>query len=52
MAHSGNVVISGDGYDVIDCETCGFKHVTPLPDKLENETLYRDSHLMTANEIG
>ena len=44
MAHSGNVVISGDGYDVIDCETCGFKHVTPLPDKLENETLYRDSH--------
>jgi len=29
-AHHGPVIASVDGYDVIDCEACGFKHLDPL----------------------
>ena len=29
-AHHGPVIASVDGYDVIDCEACGFKHIDPL----------------------
>src|SRR5690242_15682079 len=29
-AHHGPVIASVDGYDVIDCEACGFRHVDPL----------------------
>lgn len=28
--HSGPVIVSVDGCDVIDCQTCGFLHVYPL----------------------
>jgi len=29
--HYGNIVYSKYGYDVIECEVCGFKHVIPIP---------------------
>lgn len=29
-AHHGPVLVSVDGYDVIDCEACGFRHIDPL----------------------
>lgn len=42
--HSGDVLDSGNGYDVIDCVACGYKHVNPLPEIEESESLYRDKH--------
>jgi SAM-dependent methyltransferase len=29
-AHYGPVLTTVDGYDVIDCEVCGFRHIDPL----------------------
>ncbi|HET7086090.1 MAG TPA: class I SAM-dependent methyltransferase [Rhizomicrobium sp.] len=29
-AHHGPVIATVDGYDVIDCEACGFRHIDPL----------------------
>ena len=29
-SHHGPVLATVDGYDVIDCEVCGFRHVDPL----------------------
>jgi SAM-dependent methyltransferase len=28
--HYGPVLVTVDGYDVIDCEACGFRHIDPL----------------------
>ena len=28
--HHGPVIVAVDGYDVIDCQTCGFRHIDPL----------------------
>jgi hypothetical protein len=33
-AHHGPVIATVDGYDVIECEACGFRHIDPLfPDE-------------------
>jgi SAM-dependent methyltransferase len=29
-AHHGPVIVTVDGYDVIDCRLCGFRHIDPL----------------------
>jgi len=29
-AHHGPVIAAVDGYDVIDCQACGFRHIDPL----------------------
>src|SRR5260221_5655238 len=29
-AHHGPVIVTVEGYDVIDCQTCGFRHIDPL----------------------
>jgi len=29
--HKGKVITEIKGYTVIDCETCGFKHLDPIP---------------------
>ena len=28
--HDGPVIVTVDGYDVIDCRACGFRHINPL----------------------
>ena len=33
--HNGKVVDSIDGFDVIECHQCQFKHIMPLPTKKE-----------------
>jgi SAM-dependent methyltransferase len=38
--HQGTVIDSIEGVDVIACETCGFKHVIPLPSQEELDALY------------
>ncbi|MGS0695601.1 class I SAM-dependent methyltransferase [Shewanella sp. 0m-4] len=42
--HSGKVIDSRHGYDVIDCEECGFKHVMPMPTPEELEQVYREEY--------
>ena len=42
-AHVGHILISVEGYDAIQCETCGFVHVVPLPSAQELEEYYRTS---------
>jgi SAM-dependent methyltransferase len=42
IRHSGPVVRTVVGVDVIDCAVCGFKHVDPLPDQGALETLYTE----------
>ena len=37
QAHEGRRVARVKGYDIIQCELCGFRHVLPLPDPAELE---------------
>lgn len=39
--HSGVIVGTVDGVDVIDCSVCGFIHINPLPTPTELEELYK-----------
>ncbi|MCJ9430319.1 class I SAM-dependent methyltransferase [Kordiimonas marina] len=41
--HAGLVVSSRDGADVIACETCGFKHIVPLPDQTKLKEFYEQA---------
>lgn len=38
--HSGVVVASANGFDVIECEKCGFKHIISIPTDVELEQIY------------
>jgi len=38
--HKGVVLDSAKGFDVIECETCGFRHVVPIPTPAELEAVY------------
>ncbi len=42
MKHYGKVVCSVDGFDVIECEYCGFKHIMPLPSEDELQSFYKN----------
>lgn len=42
--HQGPVVETVDGYDVIDCEVCRFKHVVPLPDHGQLQEVYEQDY--------
>lgn len=42
--HSGPVLDSVKGFDVIECEPCGFKHVVPIPTAEELEDVYRQEY--------
>lgn len=39
-AHYGPTVVTVDGYDVIDCKACGFRHIDPLFDEDELKKFY------------
>lgn len=41
QGHEGVVVASANGFDVIDCQLCGFKHVIPIPTEEELEHAYQ-----------
>ena len=47
VEHYGEVIDSKDGFDVIECETCGFKHVIPIPTPEELEKLYKEEFYST-----
>jgi 2-polyprenyl-3-methyl-5-hydroxy-6-metoxy-1,4-benzoquinol methylase len=40
IIHSGNVLVKKDGIDVIECGTCGFKHIVPLTSREVQEEFY------------
>jgi SAM-dependent methyltransferase len=41
VEHYGEVIDSKDGFDVLECETCGFKHVIPIPTPEEMAIYYK-----------
>jgi 2-polyprenyl-3-methyl-5-hydroxy-6-metoxy-1,4-benzoquinol methylase len=42
--HRGEVLLEKDGFKVIACEACGFRHVTPLPTEAELAEVYRHDY--------
>lgn len=42
--HQGAVVASANGFDVIDCQLCGFKHIIPIPSEDELEHTYQHEY--------
>jgi len=42
--HEGTVLHSVDGFDVIDCELCGFKHIIPIPSEDELRDIYKHDY--------
>jgi len=44
QGHRGSFFDSVNGFDVIDCEGCGFKHIVPIPTQEELESVYRNDY--------
>jgi len=42
--HKGTLVDSVNGFDVIECKTCYFKHIIPIPTDKELENIYREEY--------
>jgi SAM-dependent methyltransferase len=44
IEHSGHVLISSNGFDIIDCIKCGHKHINPIPTEEELEYVYKHEY--------
>ena len=42
--HKGIVLDALEGFDVIECETCNFKHIIPIPSSQDLNKMYRDEY--------
>ena len=42
--HQGNILDTVEDYEVIECNTCGFKHIVPIPSVEELEIIYREEY--------
>ncbi len=42
--HKGTVLDSINGYDVIECAVCRFKHIIPIPDAEQLKTVYEEEY--------
>ncbi len=42
--HEGSVVASDNGFDVIECQLCGFKHIISIPTVEELEKVYQHDY--------
>ncbi len=47
IGHTGVVLDSVNGFDVIECVSCGFKHITPIPTPEELDQVYRHEYYTT-----
>lgn len=47
VEHYGEIIDSKDGFDVIECKACGFKHVIPIPTSEELDKLYKEEFYST-----
>lgn len=44
QGHEGVLVASANGFDVIDCQHCGFKHIIAIPTEKELEQAYQHDY--------
>jgi len=44
MNHQGTVLDSIDGFDIIECQPCGFRHLSPLPTEEETAAYYKTEY--------
>lgn len=44
QGHEGLAVASANGFDVIDCQPCGFKHLIPIPTEKELKQAYQHDY--------
>jgi SAM-dependent methyltransferase len=44
IQHSGSILTSANGFDIIDCIQCGFKHINPIPTEEELEHIYKHEY--------
>jgi len=42
--HKGIVIDRVKGYEVLDCRTCGYKHLHPIPSNADLEAVYRNEY--------
>jgi len=42
--HDGPLITRVEGYDIIACAVCGFRHVLPLPEPAALEQAYREAY--------
>ena len=49
--HSGIILDSVNGFDVIECEKCLFKHIIPIPQPDEMVTTYRNEYYSTEKPL-
>ncbi len=42
--HSGPVIDTSNGFDIIECAQCGFRHASPLPTAEELEATYSEEY--------
>ena len=42
--HAGPIVARNEGWNAIDCRTCGWVHLDPMPDADELATIYKHSY--------
>src|SRR3989338_7627451 len=45
--HWGKVLDNKNGYEMIDCQSCNFRHIVPLPDEDEINNYYRNKFYTT-----
>lgn len=45
--HTGKVIDRTNGYDVIECEACGFRHIMPIPDPEQMKRVYEEEYYST-----
>ena len=43
----GKLIYSKDNCDIIDCKTCKFKHIIPIPSKSQIDEMYRKEYYKT-----
>ena len=44
QTHKGPLLDSVNGFDVMECETCGFKHVVAIPSLEQLEKVYSEEY--------
>lgn len=42
--HAGDIVVTVDGFDVIECNACGFKHISPLLNDEDIKKFYTEKY--------
>jgi len=49
--HAGHILDSVKGFDVIECEACGFAHVIPLSNEKQHAQFYEEKFYQGKEKI-